>query len=192
MTDKSNLVEKLMDRILLNCPDFEPFIVSDIIKNTKFESTDEKLLANKHKNEINILFTDHLKYAIETSPNSILFRLSPLGTKVKKAGGHFAYLKPEQDKELAEIVRQSKTDKILDIDIKQKPFTFKTRWLQYGFSFLVLCGTAISIIISLKALNYKKDPQELQKMKESIEQLKRDLKRQDSLLKVDTSFKKHN
>lgn len=192
MTDNVNSLEFLMDKILQNCPDFEPFTVSGIIDRTTFDNNVNEILASNSNQEITILLTDHFKYADETSTNSLLIRLSPLGVKVKNSGGHFAYLKPLADKVVADTERQNKSDKILDIDVKQKPFTYNTRLFGIVIPILALIGAVISIFIALKSLSKKEDQQDLQEVKKDLLQLQKDVQRQDSLFRVDTALlKKH-
>jgi len=77
------------------------------------------------------------------------------------------------------------SDEISRYDLLTKRFIYKARLIPYIFSTLSLIGVIISIIISVKALNYKKE----QPATESAQPLTQQATNTTTLLPVDTALK---
>jgi hypothetical protein len=190
MTQDFSLTEKYMDLLLPYCPDFDPFDIRDVIRKLQGVDQSDKILMNKNFVEITTLLTDQFKYADETTPNTILIRLNALGRQVKDAGGHFAYLKPQQDKVVADQKRQELKDNADELDFKKKKWEYKNRRLPYFLSSLSLVGSIISIIIAYKSLQTKQAQPDLQPMQQEIQLMEEKLQKIDSLIQADTVLKK--
>ena len=138
-----------------------------------------------------LALSDSLGYIEQTGNGGTWFFLTDLGGRVKNAGGHFTYLKKNEQKASAESARQEQKDKSDKIDLKIKEWTYKAKYAPFIFSGLAFIGMVISIIISIKAINSKKDKSDLQQVQQNLKELTDRVKSQDSLLRVDTLLKKH-
>ena len=181
----------IADKILL---EFEDNLMADfdnIAHNAGFtyEIIEEFDLVIKSIQAKNIL-SESLKYIKQTDKTSDWFILTDLGRQVKKAGGHFAYLKLLETNAAATLKRQVIKDQSDELDLKIKYWQVKTKYLPYIFSTIALIGTGISIFISIKALNYKKDPTDLQEVQQKIKELQERVNKQDSLFRLDNHQKK--
>jgi hypothetical protein len=132
-----------------------------------------------------ILLSDTLKYIEPYNNSTDSYKLTDLGRQVKNAGGHFAYLKKLEIKELADHKRQERKDQADELDLKIKKWQIKTKYLPYIVSIFAL---AVSIFSYFKP---EKKQLDLQQVQQDLQQLKDHVKSQDSLLRVDTFLKKH-
>jgi hypothetical protein len=85
--------------------------------------------------------------------NEDKYRLTELGKQVKYAGGHFAYLKKNAEKSIADTERQRLNDEKLKYDVKNAKRIFKTYWWTFGISilgFLLALGKIIYDIVVAK------------------------------------------
>ncbi len=97
------------------------------------------------------LLADNLQYIEQTGNSGDWFFLTDLGRKVKKAGGHFEYLKKLEEKTIADTERQNLNDEKLKYDVKNSKRIFKTYWWTFGISilaFLLALGKIIYDVVS--------------------------------------------
>lgn len=184
------LAEKYMDRLFKFFPYSSSFEISDLINKTDFPP-DEKIKFHLVEDIIINLLLNKFKYAEFDKDSTYYIHLNDKGNNVKNSGGHYAYLKKLTDKEFADNERQTRKDKSDEIDFKIKHWTYKARYTPFIFSGLALLGTVISIIISIKSLNYKKEQPDLKPLQQEIQELRDRMNKQDSLFLSDTLWKKH-
>lgn len=97
-----------LDKLLLVCPDFEPFDLNKIIN--KFEPDYTKTAEIRElKPEIKDLLLEIHLYAEPTEGMSKM-KLNDLGRYVKSIGGHFAYIN-EQIREQKEATSEKKSER---------------------------------------------------------------------------------
>jgi hypothetical protein len=94
------------------------------------------------------------------------------------------------EKNIIDKKRQEVKDEADSFDLKIKRWIYKTKTFPIFFSSAALIGTGISIYISTQALNYKREPINLQQVKKQIEALQEHAKLQDALFRMDTLSKK--
>ena len=143
---------EFLDTVILNSPERENFRFEDIIENSTLPQIEKDILFHISSDFRNLIQND-LKY-IETPPNnSWETRLTPLGIKVKQAGGHESYIKSLVINSEIEKDRQILTDEKLKYDVKNAKKIFKTYWWTFGLSiaaFLLAVGKIIFDIIKAK------------------------------------------
>lgn len=132
-----------------------------------------------------ILTLERLRYIEHIGNDGDLFTLTDLGRQVKKAGGHFAYLKKLEGKAIIETERQERKDKADKLDLLLKQWQVKTKLLPYIVSIFAL---VVSIASYYKP---EKKQQDLQQMEETIKELQDNVRALDSLYRMDTLLKKN-
>lgn len=183
--DRLSVIE-LADKVLMGFKDYDRIHVDDAFINAGMtqEEIDEvrnTVIINKAITALEV----HLEYVkrIGSSSNYIL---TEKGRQVKAAGGHFVYIKKQEEKSKVDAERQKRKDNSEELDLKIKRWTYKARYAPFIFSGLALIGTITSVTISIKALNSKTSHQDLESLKQTIQQLQERTNRLDSLFQVDT------
>jgi hypothetical protein len=175
----------IADKLLL---EFDATIIKDFDKALNDAGFTDDLIDEyeliKKVVEAKQILVRSLKYIIDTTNGNNFFILTDNGLQAKKAGGHNAHILKLEAKELADKKRQERKDKSEELDLLIKEWQVKTKYLPYIFSTIALIGTGVSIYISIKALNYKKDPADLQQVQQKIQQLQERVNKQDSLFRL--------
>jgi len=107
---------KIIDKLILVCPEYDWFVLPNLINNCNLLSDEDKDFALRN-DAVNIMFVQIFKY-VEPFNNGLMQRLTDLGRKAKEAGGHFAFVKQVQEKAFADAERQKLNDEKLKYDVK--------------------------------------------------------------------------
>ncbi|HEY5463230.1 MAG TPA: hypothetical protein VIJ95_08235 [Hanamia sp.] len=135
-----DLAPQQVDHLFKYFPEHESFILTDLIKHSNFPPSE------KDNDAIEIMLEKQYKYIIKTGQSGFYFKLTDLGREVKKAGGHFAYLKKLEEKELVDNLRQKLNDEKLKYDVKISKRIFKTYWWTFSFALIALI---ISLVLGI-------------------------------------------
>jgi len=151
---------RYMDKLFPLMPEHRNFLVGDLIQQTDLDHK-QKLICASVSDEIRIILVN-FKYAEYIKAGWFAIILTPLGREIKNSGGHFGYLRKQQE--------QSDLNRRKDIvDLKTKEFIYRARLIPYIFSALALVGTTVSIFLSVRALKNNKDEQMKQPMQQTIQ-----------------------
>jgi hypothetical protein len=146
--DEYSWVLENIDTVINSAPDYKSFKIEDIINDSQI-SIAKKQIARHNLDVFRSLLRDKLKY-IEVHPQfNLLWNLTPLGQKVKKAGGHFSYLQKITDKEDADKERQHLTDEKLKYDVRNSKRIFKTYWCTFTFALISFIYVLIQIVLKI-------------------------------------------
>lgn len=131
-----------------------------------------------------IALSKSLKYIEPIGNSDTWFLLNDLGRQVKNAGGHFTYLKINEEKTNADKERQERKDQSDKLDLHLKQWQVKTKYLPYFVSILALI---VSIFSYFKP---EKKQLNLQQVQQDLKQLTDYVKLRDSLFQSDSLLKK--